>query len=465
MGISSVGAGSGVLTQDVLDQLRTAEEATRITPIDLKIANEKDKKAAFEVIDAAMENLADSITELTDVTLYNDRAATVTGSSVDVTVDNNTDLQDFSIKVTQLATKQIEESGSFASEDALVSGSDGQINLNIDGEDFTIDYTATTTLKELKNLINDVAGEKVDATVAQIGTGDFRLYVSSADTGATQDITISDVTGTIDSKISSGLTQIQGGVNANFEFNGVAVTRTSNEVNDLISGVNLTLKGLDIDPGGVLADTISNVSVTQDTTSMVERFESFVKQYNAAFSELQKVTKSSTDADVRGIFSSESTIKNLQGSLQSMIGTIGGGVGSLYDYGIDVDKEGVMTLNKDDLETALTQNPANTQAFFAGGDFTNPDGSKTTVDGAFSELDTFVSSYMDYNGVFDQFKTSITDAISSFDEDLIKANEKLDDKFEILKKQFIAYDLIMSKINSASSMFIQMANAQTDSNN
>jgi len=463
MGISSVGAGSGVLTQDVLDQLRTAEETTRITPIEFKIANEEDKKAALEVVDAAMENLADSISELTNLTLYNDRTATVSGSSVEVSADNNTDLQDFSIKVTQLATKQIEESGSFTSEDSLVSGSAGQLNLNIDGEDFQIDYEATTTLKELKNLINDVAGDKVDATVAQIGSSDFRLYVSSSDTGATQDITISDLSGTLDSKLTSGLTEIQGGVNANFEFNGVSVIRTSNEVDDLISGVSLTLKSLDVDPDGILPDTTNNVSIAQDTTSMLERFESFVSQYNAAFSELQKVTKSSIDSDVRGIFSSESTIKSLQNSLQSMIGTIGGGVGSLYDYGIDVDKDGFMTLDTDTLESALKDNPSNTQAFFVGGDYKNSDGSITTVDGAFNELESFSNAYMDYNGLFDQFQNSITDSISSYNDDLVTANEKLDAKFEILKQQYIAYDLIMSEINSASSMFTQLTDAMSSS--
>ena len=44
MGISSLGTGSGILTQDVLDQLREADDASRIRPIDLDITNDKDKK-------------------------------------------------------------------------------------------------------------------------------------------------------------------------------------------------------------------------------------------------------------------------------------------------------------------------------------------------------------------------------------------------------------------------------------
>ncbi|MEA2091003.1 MAG: flagellar cap protein FliD N-terminal domain-containing protein, partial [Campylobacterota bacterium] len=212
MGISSLGVGSSILTQDVLDQLRAADEAGQIKPIELSLANEGDKKAALKLIDASMTNLIDSINEIKSQSLYDERKTEVSGTSVEVTASANSDVQDFTLNVTTLATKQIEQSGSFGSEDDLV-GSGGQINLNIDGEDFTIDYTASTTLKELKNLINDVAGEKVDATVVQIGSSDFRLFISSADTGTTQDITITDVTGTIDSKLSTDfdLAAIQSG--------------------------------------------------------------------------------------------------------------------------------------------------------------------------------------------------------------------------------------------------------------
>ena len=44
MGISSLGVGSSILTQDILDQLREADESGKITPITLSIANENDKK-------------------------------------------------------------------------------------------------------------------------------------------------------------------------------------------------------------------------------------------------------------------------------------------------------------------------------------------------------------------------------------------------------------------------------------
>jgi flagellar hook-associated protein 2 len=455
MGISSLGVGSSILTQDVLDQLRKADEASRITPITLEIANETDKKDALELIDAAMTNLIDSINAIKTQALFDERAATVTGTSVTVTAAANSDIQDFTLNVGNLATKQIEQSGVFTSDTDSVSGIDGQINLNIDGQDFTIDYTAGTTLGELKNLINDVAGDKVDATIVQIGAADFRLFISSADTGTTQNITLTDNIGTLDARLTTGLTAIQSGVDANFTFNGEPVTRTSNNISDLITGLSITLK----EAGS------STVSVAQNRDNITAKIDSFVEKYNAAITELDKMTKSTTESGERGIFSGESTIKNMKRTLQDMIASIGGGVGNISDYGFDIDKDGVMTIDKTVFNTKMDENSSNVEAFLAGGTFTNADLTTTVVVGAFNEIATKVEEYTKYNATLDLFQEAINQNITSLEDRKTSATERLDARYEILKKQFAAYDLMISKFNSASSMFVQMANAQTASQN
>ncbi len=453
MGISSVGAGSNILTQDVLDKLRAADEAGQIKPVTLSLANENDKKKALKVIDASMSNLIDSINEIKSKSLYDERKTDVSGTSAAVTASPKSDVQNFTLNVTTLATKQIEQSGSFSGEDALVSGGAGQINLNIDGQDFAIDYEATTTLKELKNMINEVAGDKVNATVVQIGAGDFRMFLSSKDTGTTQDIKITDVTGTIDSRLSTAFdaAAVQNGKDAEFTFNGQAITRTSNNVDDLITGLKITLK----DTG------VTTVNIEQDLDKIMSKFDSFVEKYNATITELDKMTKPSTDSGDRGIFSGDSTIKGMKRSIQDMISSIGGGVGTMLDYGFDMSKEGKMSLDKTVLKDKINENTSNVEVFFSGGDFDNGDGTKTTVAGAFTQFSAKVEGYTKYNATLDQLKNSFTQNITSLEERKTRATERLDAKYEILRKQFIAYDLIINKINSASSMFVQMANAQT----
>lgn len=460
MAVSSVGVGSNILTQDVLDQLREADESAQIKPIEFNLANENDKKDALELIDTTMTNFTDAINEIKSHGLYDERSTEVSGTAVEVTALANSDIQDFTLTVGNLATKQIEQSGAFTSATETIANGAGAINLNIDGQDFQIDYDAATTLDGLKDLINTAAGDKVDATIVQINSGEFRLFVSSVDTGTTQNITITDNAGGLganlkDARLTTGLTQIQGGIDANFTFNGQAITRTSNNISDLITGLDITLKEVGT----------SVVSVAQNRDNIMEKFDSFVEKYNSAITELNKMTKASTDSSDRGIFSNESTIKSMKSTIQDMISSVGGGVGSLVDYGFDVDQDGIMSLDKDVLNAAMDTSSKNVEAFFAGGTYTNADLTTTEVDGAFTDMSTIIEGYTKYNATLDLFKTSVTETISALEDRKTSATERLDAKYEILKKQFIAYDLMISKINSASSMFVQMANAQTAAQN
>lgn len=449
--ISSLGAGAGVLTQDVLDQLRSADEAQWLNPVKLSVALENDKQDALSGLITKVGNVYDAMNALATNTLFDERSATVDGTSVEVTADANSDVQDFSINVINLATKQIEQSGSFgAITDTIASGT-GSLNLNIDGQDFTIDYDATTTLDNLKDQINTVAGTKIDATIVQVATGDFRLFMSSVDTGTTQDITLSDTSGLLSgTQLTTDSSVVQSAVDANFEFNGLSVTRTSNTISDLITGYDITLK----------ESGLSNVSVGQDREGILTKIDNFVTQYNTAMDELTSLTKNSTDSATRGIFAGESLIRNLRSDLQDMLGNVGGGVGTLYDYGFDVDKDGVLSVDKTVINEKMDANINNFEAFFSGGDYDNGDGTTTTLTGAFDELTTQLGQYTKTDAFLSQFSDSITENISTLEDRQQSIIDRLDSKYETMSKRFTAYDVMMTKINTMSDTLIQMINAQ-----
>ncbi|MCX6052222.1 MAG: flagellar filament capping protein FliD [Campylobacterales bacterium] len=447
MGISSLGTGSSILTQSVLDQLRAADDTQRVKPITLDIANEGDKQSSLKVLAASMKNFSDSINELKSPTLFNARAASVSGTSVEVTAAENSDIQAFSLNVTNIATKQIEQSGSFAAKTDTIANGAGSMKLNIAGADYTINYDASTTLDGLKTLINTAAGTKVNATVAQIGSADFRLILSSVDTGSTQNITMTDNSVALkDARLTTGVAPIQTGVDANFTFNGVTVTRSSNQVNDLVTGYGIKLKA----PGA------SDVSVTQDRTALTTKVDSFVEKYNSIIAELTKQTKSSTDSTVRGIFSGDSSIKNMKSVIQNMIESVSGGVGRMEDFGFSVDRSGVMSVDKTVLNTKLDANIANVKAFFSGGAYTKADSSVVTLTGAFTGFYDIANGYAKSGGGIAQIDTALSDGITALNDRKTAATASLDAKYEIMKKQYTAYDAMIAKINNASSMFKQM---------
>jgi len=462
MGISSLGVGSGILTQDVLDQLRKADEAQRIEPISLDLANENDKKESMGTLDATMTNLRDAVNELKNISSFNSRSTTVTGSSVSVKAAENSDIQDFNIHVDTLATKQIEQSGAFSASSDSISTADGTFKLEVGSQSVTIDYTAGTTLDEMKKLIQDQAGDLVDASVLKISDTDSRLILSAKSTGVAQDIKISDVSGTLDSKLTTnssfdasgnGDAPIQAGKDSSFTFNGQNITRSSNEVSDLVTGYTINLLQEDA------TDESSDVSVMQDRTELMSRVDSFVEKYNAAITELGDLTLSSTDSSTRGIFSGDSTVKSMKSALENMLTSISGDAGRMVDYGFELDRDGVLSIDKTNLESKLDDNTDNVKAFFTGGDYTKADSSVASVTGAFSTFYDIVNGYTKTNGGLDLLQDNISQNISNLEDRKTSATERLDAKYEIMKKQYTAYNSLINSFNASSDIFTQLSNS------
>jgi len=462
MGISSLGAGSSILTQDVIDQLKAADEAKFVAPIDSKLKLQKDKIAAYDVLDAYVDNVYESLKSLTEYGVFESRTASSSNEdAVSVTAKESSDVQDFTLEVEALATKEIEQSGTFDTRDAKIASGTGKLELAVGSEKFVFDYDADTSLEDLKDMINKEAGDSVNATIVQVSSGDFRLLLSAANTGENQEISITDVEGEgekLDTALTNDMTNVQDAVDASFKFNGVSITRSSNEVDDLLAGVTLTLKEAEV-------GKIINVSVKQNTEHIEERITNFIDKYNSAINQLNTDTKSSQEASERGVFSSDSTIKGMKSSLMNMLSVVGGGAGKLEDFGIELDDDGRLSLDSDKFEEKLTADPISVQAFFVGGTFSKEDGSSVELDGAFAELEDEVAKFSKYGNILDDYKTSIDTRVDSLEKQRERAVDRLTTSYDIMAKRFAAYDLMISKFNTASDMFTQMINAEISANN
>lgn len=452
--ISSLGVGSGILTQDVLDQLRKVDESNFITPLQTKINIAANQFNAMGQISTWMSDLATAAFDLQNSTLYNQRSASVTGSGVSVTVAANADIQAFSVEVGSLAKKTIMESGSFATTTDPIASGPGSMNLNIGGTDYTINYDATTTLESLKNTINTIAGDKVGASIVQLATGDFRLFLSSKETGASQTMALTDTTGgLIGTQLTTGMSTIQSGTDATFKFNGVTVTRASNVISDLVTGATITLE---------TAGGIANIDITQNTEVILEKLNTFVEKYNAAAGGIAKMTHNSQDVSTRGILNADSAVKSMLKELQNMmIGSVGS---SIINYGLTMDKSGVLSLDKTVLNTQLDTNASNVQAFFAGGTYLNADTTTTTLTGFFTSFQSGVETYSKFNGLVDTYEAALQERKTRLESDKERAIERLDKRYQTMAKQFAAYDAMINRVKQQSSFLSQMISSANASN-
>ena len=148
--------------------------------------------------------------------------------------------------------------------------------MNNSGSDKVFQYTYATTqrsltvatgatLEGLRDLINsDSSNPGVTATILYDGSA-YRLVLTGDDTGSTNTITIDsgttlDGTGSTVDFRSTTFTQTKTASDAKFSVDGVNITRSSNNISDVINGVTITLKKD--------ATSSETLSVTNDTYSI-----------------------------------------------------------------------------------------------------------------------------------------------------------------------------------------------------
>ncbi len=381
-GISSLGIGSGVLTADVIDQLKEADEAQMVKPIEDKISLNNQKQESFTLLSSLMNTLKGSASALSYDTIFDNKSVNISGNAeVDVSAGANVD--SFTLETLTLAKKDVTKFTAIASReakvsDAAINGGAGTLTIG----SYNIDYDSTTTLSDLAQKITDESNGNIEASILQTGDGAYSLVVSSKQTGADQALTITDSSGSLESVLMTaydevtnpdGYQKIQTATDAEFKYNGITTTRSTNEIDDLIVGVNITLKN---------EGDFSNVDITQDTEPLIGEMELFVESYNTLVQNLSDMTEYNEETGAKGVFNDESFVKSIRRELNSVITSMSNGE-SLMQYGLDLDRSGKMSFDKSVLQEKMTSDPESVKLFFTGG--TNENGIEQT--GIFEQID------------------------------------------------------------------------------
>lgn len=442
--ISSLGLGSGTLTSDVIDKLKASDTAARVTPFDNKIALEQQKGQALSLLSTLLGNFGSSISSLSDSTLFQGRTVSGNTSSVNVTSNAGVNVQSFTVSNTQMALNDIKESGTFASADSTVATIGGTMKLSLQGgASLNVNYTAGMSLTQLKDAINTQAGTSVKASVLQVGSGDYRLVLRSADTGADQAITVSDTSGNLDTNIVN-MQVVQNARDATFKYNGITLTRSSNTITDLIPGATINL----------LADdntTTANISIAQDVTAVSGQMSTLVQSYNTLVSQLGSMTSSDTASGKVGIFSGDNTINSIGRELSRMITSVNDKGMSLAQYGIGLNEDGTMSFDSSAFNTKFTSDPAAAETYFTNVAADN----NSAEDGIFTQFHTLMNRYTGANGLMSTLTTASSDEIKTLNTNKTREQALIQAKYDTMSARFAQYDSIISQLNNSFSTLQQ----------
>ena len=395
---------SSILTQDVIDGLKDADESVQIKPLTLKIDKNTKKQADITALTTLVSTLKTSYADVANETAMLKRTVSAAGSgSVTANVEAGVAEQTVRLSVSQLAQVDSYQSKGFKSRSETLTGitSDQSLTLSVGDKSVDIKVGQSTTLEDIINQINDGAGDAIKASIVNTGgENGYKMILQSKESGEKNQIKFSvkgdqtaadgakavleklgfmtnqteikddknQVTGynlTIDTNnTSAGGKQLQKAQDAKFNFNGIDITRSSNSVDDLIVGVTFNLNNVDEKNSTTGALKESVITIGKDTDAVVKSLKSMVTAYNDLISNISTATSYDRENGVAGTLNGMSEITGIKRKLQNLFESSNSDGKSLQNFGFSFTEKGVLSVDESKLKDTISKDYEGFKSFF-----------------------------------------------------------------------------------------------------
>jgi len=205
-----------------------------------------------------------------------------------------------------------------------------------------------------------VTANSVDAQTA-VAMANSAITLGNPPGGGASTVTMSashSEAGNLGFDLNLSSNQLRVAQDASFTVNGLAVTRNTNKVTDIISGVTLNLNAT--------SDTATNININRDLDLAKTTIKSTVDAVNL-FSSTLKTLSNSVDGDLANdstVIQIKNKIKQLFYSESSKPGTT---IKTMTDLGISYDKFGTLLVDDSKLDSAMVDHFDEIKDFFSGG--------------------------------------------------------------------------------------------------
>ncbi len=433
--ISALGIGSGLDANSIVEQLMAIEQQPLIG-LQQKEAGYLAELSAIGQLRSAISTFKDTADALSAASDFDVFTATSADTAIfTASASSSAATGTYDIQVTALAVAQKQGSNSFADSDTTTVGSSGDtVTITIGSDDFTVDIGAMT-LDQIAEAINSASDNVgVTASVIQEDSSNYYLTLTSDETGTANTMTLAfEDSGGTPIADPLGMAETQAADDADLVIDGTYnITRSSNSITDVIEGVTLTL--LDTSASAV------ELNVTQNSNSIISSIQEMVDAYNSLQSTISSLGSSQLSGD--------STLRTLQNQVLSVFNTAASGLSgdysSLYDVGIEFDKYGVMSIESDDLRSAVTTNLDSVAELFSDDD-----------QGFAFRLSELMESMLDDDGLLDAREDGLNAQIESTQDAADSFTLRLEMIEARYRAQYAALDTLMSSLTATSNYLDQ----------
>jgi flagellar hook-associated protein 2 len=459
MAISSLGVGSGLDLNALVDGLLSAER----TPVENRLNSQEGKLqtqlSAFGVLSSSISSLQSALTPLKD--LAQGRVAKSSDPSIiSVTAGETAAVGNYSVVANQTAMAESLASTAFASSTDVVG--EGSLTFSFGTTDYdaqtdtynsftanpnkvpvtiTID-SSNNTLEGIRDAVNS-ADFGVTAVIVNDGTGQ-RLLFSSDATGAENSLEVtvsgdsvgsdSDNTGLSQLAFNSAATNLQQTVaaqDAQITVNGLAITSSSNTFTDSLPGLTLEIEDTSASP--------VNVSVDLNKAAAETAIRGFVKAYNELNGDLSSVASYNAETGEAGILLGDSFVRGvgstLRNHLVSSYADSTSPIRNFIDLGIKTKSDGTLSIDSETLTAALADNYDAVIAF---------------ANAAGDAMDSSVSSYLGSDGLIKGRQDSLQQGIERINDQRDQLDLRLSKMEQSLRQKYSALDTLLAGMQSTS---------------
>lgn len=461
--ISFSGLASGIdgdaIIKTLIDSRRLAS-----APLETKVKNTTDENKSYEEFNTKLLTLNDTLKDF--LTLAGGTVSkTATSSNEDAvtaTAGANAVTSTTTFTVDRLATvASISFLDTFTNLTAPIApglAADTTLDITVgsgaSAENLSIPVTSTTSVDSLVNAINNASTSgKVRATVVNVGTEaapQYKLVVSSTRTGTDQGLLTVTPSADLAAQGVLQIGNIQQAENCQITLPSVGtVSRSSNQITDLIPGVTLNLKS-----AGNVTVTVGNDAdkTAKRMNDMITAFNEVIK-YSNENSKIERIqdekkgyinkfgTLARTKVDDRAV-------ETLKRALDQADSDVEGSTVRIFaDLGITTEQDGTLKFDTDKFTKAVATDPAAVDRVIHG--FADKVASTTGI----------IADYTRYQGVIEQASTRNEDEIKRINDRLARIDENLERQQQALKLTFAKLEEKTARLNSSSDALLSLFNS------
>jgi len=453
MSFSLSGLGSGLDLQLIVSQLVQAERQTKQGSLNRRAATYNAELSGLAQYKSALSTFRDNADVLaSETSLFKLAATSSDASRLLAEATSTSSAGSYTVRVETLASAQKLSSTGFSTSNDIVGT--GKLTISSGANSFVVDITdGEKTLEGIQDAINQKAdNSSVNATIISVDDGsggtENRLVLTAKTTGTSSEITVAVQDDDTTNDDMSGLSilaydgisatnlQVQAEAkDAIFFVDNAKVTRSTNDISDVIEGVTLSL--LAADPSKEMS-----LSIEPDQTATKESVQAFVDAYNAYMSTVKQLTQYKQDSSEQPALSGDSIIRGITNQIRSTVRDSISNTSSysrLTEIGLEIDQYGVMSIDSTKFDSILTNAPDALNAIL-GGD-----------NGIASKISQTVEDVLESSGAFENRSDRLSSSLKGLEDERLRLDNRMNLLESNLMKQFIAMDTLVARYNNTGS--------------